>query len=138
MLLSTLMLAMGVLLLWTARLSGNPSAYGIVVLGGIVLVAIGCAMHLAAATDAVVGHAALRAIAHVAVWLGIGAGTVWLVGRAPRDDVLLGLLLVPSFAGVAGLIVTRRSAWPAAVFMVGVALLILVVGPVWVARHTPG
>ena len=137
MLQSTLALAMGLLFLVAARLSGNPSAYGLVVFVGFLFVAIGCALHLGAVLDRLFGSAAgWRVSAKVAAWLAIGAGTAWLIGRTPSEEVLLALVLAPPAVGVAGLVVARDNRWPAIAFLVVAGMLIALVVWVWFARQT--
>jgi hypothetical protein len=138
MLQSTLALAMGLLFLVVARLTGNPSAYGLVVFVGFVFVAIGCAMHLDAVIDRVFGSAAepWRVSAKVAGWLAVGAGTAWLIGRTPSEEVLLALVLAPPAVGVAGLVVARDHRWPAVAFLGVAGMLIVLIASVWLARQT--
>jgi len=130
---STLALAMGLLLLAAARLSGNPTAYGLVVFVGLLIVALSCALHLGAVIDRIPGPAAwpLRLSAKVVVWLLVSGGTAWLIGRAPRDDVLVALLLVPSTVGIAGVAVARDNRWPAVAYLAVAGLLMALVVWVW-------
>ena len=138
MLHSTIALAMGLLFLVIARLSGNPSAYGLVVFVGYVFVAIGCAMHLDAVLDRLFGSAAepWRVSAKVVAWLAVGAGTTWLIGRTPSEEVLLALVLAPPAVGVAGLVVARDNRWPAMAFLGVAGMLIVLIASVWLARQT--
>ncbi len=139
MLQSTLALAMGLLFLVVARLSGNPSAYGLVVFVGFVFVAIGCAMHLDAVLDRLFGSVAeqpWRVPAKVVAWLAVGAGTAWLIGRTPGEEVLLALVLAPPAVGVAGLVVARDNRWPAIAFLGVAGMLIVLIASVWLARQT--
>jgi putative effector of murein hydrolase LrgA (UPF0299 family) len=130
---STLALAMGLVLLAAARLSGNPTAYGLVVFVGLLIVALSCAMHLAAVIDRLPGPAAWqwRLSTKVVVWLLVSAGTAWLIGRAPRDDVLVALLLVPSTVGIAGVAVARDNRWPAVAYLTVAGFLMALVVWVW-------
>jgi hypothetical protein len=130
---STLALAMGLVLLAAARLSGNPTAYGLVVFVGLVIVAISCAMHLSAVIDRLPGSAALpwRLSAKVVGWLLVSGGTAWLIGRAPRDDVLVALLLVPATLGIAGVAVAPDNRWPAVAYLAVAGLLMALVVWVW-------
>jgi putative effector of murein hydrolase LrgA (UPF0299 family) len=130
---STLALAMGLVLLAAARLSGNPTANGLVVLVGLLIVATSCAMHLGAVIDRLFGSAALpwRLSTKVVAWLLISGGTAWLIGRAPRLDVLLALLLVPSTVGIAGVAVARDNRWPAVAYLVVAGFLMALVVWVW-------
>ena len=135
---STHALAIGLVFLAVARLSGNPSAYGLVVFVGIVFVAMGCAMHLDAVLDRLLESAAepWRVSAKVVAWLTVSAGTAWLIGRAPGEEVLLGLMLAPPAVGVAGLVVARGDRWPAIAFLEGAGILTALVASVWLARQT--
>jgi hypothetical protein len=126
---------MGLVLLATARLSGNPSAYGLVVFVGFVFVAVGCAMHLGTVVDRLFGSAAGRISAKVVVWLVVGGGTAWLIGRAPREEVLVALALGPAAVGVAGVVVARDERWPAIGFLAVAGLLMALVVAIWVARQ---
>ena len=126
---------MGLVLLATARLSGNPSAYGLVVFAGFVFVALACAMHLGTVVDRLFGSAAWRIPAKVAVWLLVSGGTAWLIGRAPREEVLVALALGPAAVGVAGVVVVRDGRWPALAFLAVAALLTSLVVAIWVARQ---
>lgn len=138
MLLSTLALAMGLVFLAAARLSGNPSAYGLVVFVGFVFVAVGCAMHLDAVLDRLLGSVAApwRVSAKMVAWLAVGAGTAWLIGRTPSEEVLLALVLAPPAVGVAGLVVARDNRWPAMAFLGVAGMLMALVASVWLARQT--
>jgi putative effector of murein hydrolase LrgA (UPF0299 family) len=129
---------MGLLFLAGARLSGNPSAYGLVVLVGILFVAISCAMHLGAVLDRLLGPAAAgwRISAKAVVWLVISGGTAWLIGRTPSEEVLLALLLVPPAVGIAGLLVARDERWPAVAYLAVAGLLMALVVSVWLARQS--
>jgi len=133
---STLALAMGLVFLAAARLSGNPTAYGLVVFVGILFVAIACAMHLGAVLDRLIGSATVpwRASAKAVVWLLVSGGTAWLIGRTPRDDVLVALLVVPPAVGIAGLLVARDDRWQAVAFLTVAGLLMALVISVWVPR----
>ena len=134
---STLGLAMGLVFLAAARLSGNPTAYGLVVFVGILFVAIACAMHLGAVLDRLFGSAAVpwRISAKAVVWLLISGGTAWLIGRTPRDDVLVALLVVPPAVGIAGLLVARDNRWQAVAFLTVAGLLMALIVSVWVSRQ---
>jgi hypothetical protein len=134
---STLALAMGFVFLAAARLSGTPSAYGLVVLVGILFVAASCAMHLGAVLDRLLGSAAAlaRVSAKAVVWLLVSVGTAWLIGRTPSEELLLALGLVPSAAGIAGLVVARDNRWQAVAYLIVAGALLALVGWVWVARH---
>jgi hypothetical protein len=132
MLVSTMALAMGLLLLMAARLSGNPIAYGFVVLVGILLVALSCAMHLGAVLDRLYeSAAALRVGAKLGVWLLVGGGTAWLIGRAPGDEVLFGLMIVPPAVGIAGVAVAQDERWPAAAYLAITGILTVLIVWVW-------
>jgi len=128
---------MGLVLLAVARLTGNPSAYGVVVFVGFVFVAVGCAMHLDAVLNRVLRSAAepWRLSARVVAWLAVSAGTGWLIGRAPRDEVLLGLVMAPAAVGVAGLVVARDNRWPALAFLAVAGMLTALIASVWLARQ---
>jgi hypothetical protein len=126
---------MGLVLLATARLSGNPSAYGLVVFVGFVFVALACAMHLGAVVDRLLESAAGRISVKVVVWLLIGGGTAWLIGRTPREEVLLALAVAPVAVGVAGVVVARDDRWPALGFLAIAGLLTALVVAIWVARQ---
>jgi hypothetical protein len=134
---STLALAMGLVLLAAARLSGNPTAYGLVVFVGFLFVATSCALHLGAVLDRVFGSAAVpwRISAKAVVWLLVSGGTAWLIGRTPRDDVLVALLVVPPAVGIAGLLVARDDRWQAVAFLTVAGLLMALVVSVWVSRQ---
>lgn len=135
---STLTLAMGLVLLAAARLSGNPTAYGLVVFVGFLFVAISCAMHLGAVLDRLFRSAAVlpRVSAKVVVWLLVSGGTAWLIGRTPSEEVLLALLLVPPTVGIAGLLVARDDRWPAVAYLTIAGLLMALVVSVWLARQS--
>jgi hypothetical protein len=128
---------MGLVFLAAARLSGNPTAYGLVVFVGILFVAASCAMHLGAVLDRLLGSAAVpwRVMAKVAVWLLVSGGTAWLIGRAPREEVLLALFLGPPAVGIAGLIVARDDRWPAVAFLSVAGALMALITWVWLARQ---
>jgi len=64
-----------------------------------------------------------------------GAGTGWLIGRAPRDEVLLGLVMAPAAVGVAGLVVARDNRWPALAFLAVAGMLTALIASVWLARQ---
>ncbi|MGH2417222.1 MAG: hypothetical protein ACRDFY_02715 [Candidatus Limnocylindria bacterium] len=134
---STLALAMGLVFLAAARISGNPTAYGLVVFVGILFVAIACAMHVSAALDGRFrsGPAAWRLVAKVGIWLLVGGGTAWLIGRAPGEEVLIGLLAAPLAVGIAGLLVAHDNRWPAVAFLAVAGLLAALIASVLVARH---
>ena len=134
---SALMLALGVAVLVPVRLSGHAVSFGFAVFIGIWLVAAACAMHLGAITDTLLRsrQGAVRFGVRLAGWIGIGAGTAWVIGRAPGDEVLFSLLTVPSALGVAGLVVARRSPWPALPFLFLTAVMVGVLGQIWVERH---
>jgi hypothetical protein len=129
---------MGLVFLAVARLSGNPSAFGLVVFVGIVFVAIGCAMQLDAVVARLLESAAepWRTSARVVAWLVVSAGTGWLIGRAPGEEVLLGLVLAPFAVGVAALVVARDNRWPAIAFLAVAGMLMALVASVWLARQT--
>jgi hypothetical protein len=128
---------MGLVFLAAARLSGNPTAYGLVVFVGILFVAIACAMHLGAVLDRLFGSAAVpwRISAKAVVWLLVSGGTAWLIGRTPRDDVLVALLVVPPAVGIAGLLVARDNRWQAVAFLTVAGLLMALIVSVWVSRQ---
>lgn len=126
---------MGLVLLATARLSGNPSAYGLVVLVGFVFVAVACAMHLGTVVDRLLDSPAWRISAKVVVWLVVSGGTAWLIGRAPREEVLVALAVGPAAVGVAGVVVARDDRWPAIAFLAVAGLLMTLVVAIWVARQ---
>lgn len=134
---STLVLAMGLIFLAAARLSGDPSAYGLVVFVGILFVATSCAMHSGAVLDRLLGSAATaaRLAAKAVIWLLVVGGTAWLIGRAPREELLLALGLAPSAVGIAGLVVARNNRWPALPYLTVAGALLALVGWVWLARH---
>jgi hypothetical protein len=134
-LVSTLSLAMGLVLLATARLSGNPSAYGLVVFVGFVFVAVACAMHLGTVVDRLFGSTAWRISAKGVVWLLIGGGTAWLIGRAPREEVLFALALAPVAVGAAGVAVARDDRWRALAFVAVAGLHTTLVVAIWAARQ---
>lgn len=129
---------MGVVFLAAARLSGNPTGYGLVVFMGILFVAISCAMHLGAVLDHLFGSAAMprRVSAKVVVWLLVSGGTAWLIGRAPREELLVALLVAPPAVGIAGLLVARDDRWPAIAFLTVAGLLMALVISVWLARQS--
>ena len=129
---------MGLVFLAVARLSGNPSAYGLVVFVGFVFVAMGCAMHVDALLDRLLGSAAApwRVSAKLIAWLVVSAGTAWLIGRTPSAEVLLALVLAPLAVGVAGLVVARDNRWPAIAFLAVAGMLTALVASVWLARQT--
>ena len=135
---STLALTMGLVFLAAARLSGNPSAYGLVVFAGILFVAISCAMHLGAVIDRLFRSAtgAWRVSAKAVVWLVVSGATAWLIGRTPSEEVLLALLLAPPTVGVAGLLVARDDRWPAIAYLTVAGLLMALVVSVWLARQS--
>ena len=128
---------MGLVFLAAARLSGNPSGYGLVVLVGILLVATSCAMHLGTAVDRLLesAAAAARVSAKVVIWLLVSGGTAWLIGRAPSEELLLTIGLAPSAAGIVGLIVARENRLPAVAYLTVAGALLALVGWVWLARH---
>ena len=130
---STLALAMGLVFLAAAHFSGNPTAFGLVVFVGIVFVAISCAMHLGVVIDHLLGPAAMpwRLPSKMLIWLLVGGGTAWLIGRAPSEEVLLALLLAPLTAGIAGLSVARDDKWQAIAFLAAAGLLSALVIWVW-------
>lgn len=134
---STLALAMGLVFLAAARLSGNPSALGLVVFVGILFVSISCAMHVGAVLDRLLGSgaSAARVTAKVVTWLLVSGGTAWLIGRAPREELLLAIGLAPSAAGIAGLVVARDNRWPAVAYLTVAGALLALVVWVWLARH---
>ena len=134
---STLALAMGLVLLAAARLSGNPTAYGLVVFVGFVFVAVACAMHLGAVLDRLLGSAAWpwRVSAKVVAWLLVSGGTAWLIGRAPREEVLLALAVAPAAVGVARLAVVPDDRWPAIAFLTVAGCLTALVASVWLSRQ---
>ena len=129
---------MGLVFLVAARLSGNPTAYGLVVFVGFLFVAISCAMHLGAVLDRQFGPAAApwRVSAKVVVWLLVGGGTAWLIGRAPSEEVLVALLLAPPAVGIAGFLVARDGRWPAVAYLTVAGLLSALVVSVWLARQS--
>lgn len=128
---------MGLVLLAAARLSGNPTAYGLVVFAGILFVAAACAMHLGAVLDRGFGSgaAAWRVPAKVGIWLLVGGGTAWLIGRTPGEEVLFALLAAPMAVGIAGLLVGRDNRWPAVAFLAVAGVLTALIASVLVARH---
>lgn len=129
---STMALALGLIFLAAARLSGRPTAYGFVVFVGVLLVALSCAMHLGAVLDRLDRTApALRAGAKLAVWVVVGAGTAWLIGRTPGEEVLIGLMIVPAAVGIAGVAVARDERWPAITYLVIAGLLAALIAWVW-------
>jgi Na+/phosphate symporter len=134
---STLALAMGLVFLVTARLSGDPTAYGFVVFVGYLFVAVACALHLGAVLDRLIGSEAVlrRVSAKVVVWLLVGGGTAWLIGRTPSEEVLVALLLAPPTVGIAGLLVARDNRAPAVAFLAVAGLLMALVISVWLARQ---
>ena len=124
---------MGLVFLAAAHFSGNPTAFGLVVFVGIVFVAISCAMHLGVVLDRLLGPAAMpwRISTKMLLWLLVGGGTAWLIGRAPSEEVLLALLLAPLTAGIAGLSVARDDKWQAIAFLAVAGLLSALVIWVW-------
>lgn len=128
---------MGLVFLAAARLSGSPTAYGLVVLVGIVFVAVACAMHLGAVVDHRFGAGAApwRVPTKVGIWLLVGGGTAWLIGRTPGEEVLIGLLAAPPAVGIVGLLVGQNSRWPAVAFLAVAGLLTALIASVLVARH---
>ena len=133
---STLTLAMGLVFLVPARLSGNPEAYGFVVFVGYLLVAISCAMHAGAIFDRVFGPEAAvpRVAAKVAVWLIVSGGTAWLIGRTPSEEVLFALMVVPPAIGIAGLAVARDTRWSAVAYPAFAGLLTALAVWAWLDR----
>jgi hypothetical protein len=136
---SALALAMGIVFLAAVRFSGDPQAHGLAVFVGILLVAVGCAMHLHAVLDRLLDTAATlwRAGATLLGWLAVGAGTAWLLGRAPGDEVLIALMFAPGTLGVTGRLVARDARWPALVFLALAGVLVALLGPIWWDRQ-PG
>lgn len=133
---SALALAMGISLLTAVRLSGNPQGFGLAVALGVILVAIACASHASAVLDRLEDVPSMTCLAvKVATWVSTGGGTIWLVGRAPGDEVLVVLIVVPMALGIVGLVVTRDSPWPAVAFLVLAGLLTILLGPIWLERH---
>ena len=133
---STLTLAMGLVFLVPARLSGNPEAYGFVVFVGYLLVAISCAQHAGAVLDRLLGSTTMlaRISAKLAVWLVVGGGTAWLIGRTPSDDVLVALMVVPPAIGIAGLAVARDNRWSAVAYPAFAGLLTALAVWAWLDR----
>ena len=122
---------MGLVLLGTARLSGNPTAYGLVVLIGYLFVAMSCAMHLSAVLDRLLGRSAgLRVSAKTVLWLVMSIGTAWLIGRTPSQEVVLALITVPMAVGISGVVVARGDRPPAVAFL-AIAVLAMALS-VWV------
>jgi hypothetical protein len=134
---SALILALGWAILAAVRLSGSPVSYGFAVFAGILIVAAACAMHLGAISDELLRSrpGAVRIGVRLAGWIVVGAGTAWVIGRAPGDEVLFSLLTVPSALGLAGLAARRRDPWPSLPFLAIAGLMVLALGPVWIARH---
>lgn len=133
---SSLALAMGIVFLAAVRASGQPQAFGVAVFVGIVLVAVACAMHVGAIVDRLDPIAPpFRVAARWIAWVVVAGGTAWLIGRAPGDEVLLGLLIAPTALGIAGMVVAHDDPWPAVAFLALAGLLIVVVGPVWLERQ---
>ena len=133
MLASTLALAMGLVFLAAAHFSGNPTAFGLVVFVGIVFVAMSCAMQLGVVLDRLLGSVAMqwRLATKVVIWLVVSGGTAWLIGRAPSEEVLFALLVVPLGAGIAGQSVARDDKGPAIAFLAVAGLLSALVIWVW-------
>lgn len=135
MIASTALLAMGALFLVTVRLSGNPSAYGLAVLVALVLVAIGCGLHLSALVGTLPVRRPFRVLAGALGWLVLAIGSAWVVERAPGGELVSWLILVPIVIGTLGLRAPRPGRWAAIAFMgvaVGLAALLL---PVWIERQ---
>jgi hypothetical protein len=134
---SALVLSLGLAILAAVRVSGAAVSYGFAVFIGILVVAAACAIHLGAISDRVLTRASgvPRFAVRVVAWLAVGAGTAWVIGRAPGDEVVFSLLTVPTGLGIAGLAVARRDPWPALPFLVVAGLFVALLGPLWVARH---
>lgn len=133
---STLALAMGLVLLAAARASGNPTGYGLVVFVGILFVAASCAMHLGVVLDRLFDASAglPRSGAIVGVWLLVGVGTAWLIGRAPGEELLYALMVVPSAVGIVGLVGGRDSTWSAAAYLAVAGILLALILSVLLGR----
>lgn len=132
---STLVLSMGGILLVSVRLSGNASALGLVVLVALVLVAIGCGLHLTALIGTLPVRRPFRVLAGALGWLVLASGSAWVVERAPGGELVSWLILVPIVIGALGLRAPRPDRWAAIAFMgvaVGLAALLL---PVWIERQ---
>lgn len=135
---SSLALAMGLVFLAAVRLSGHPQAFGLVVFVGVLFVALACALHLGAMLDQLrAATGPRRLVLKVAAWLAIGAGTAWLIERAPGDEVLVALLVVPGAVAVAGVVVARSERWAAGAFLALAVLLAALLGPIWLERQDP-
>jgi hypothetical protein len=118
---ATLALAFGATLLAVFRLSGSPVGVDGLVWIGVWLVAIGCGMQLGAIVD-LVPLAGIRAVAlKTATWAVIPAATAWAVYLAPGGVLLTGLLTVPPFVGIIGVVAGERDR-PAALAFLVVAL----------------
>ena len=130
---------MGLVFLVPARLSGNPTAYGFVVFVGYLLVAISCAQHAGAVLDRLLGSTTMlaRISAKLAVWLVVGGGTAWLIGRTPSDDVLVALMLAPAGVGIAGFAVARDDRWAAVAYLAVAGLLTVFAAWVWLGHRLP-
>lgn len=136
MLNSALSLALGFAILAAARLSGNPSGFGFAVFIGVVLVALASGLHAGALLHlAGFPSAPLRLLVEGVVWLLIAVGTVWILGRAPRDEVLVALGIVPSALGLVGVGAARGRRIEAAVFLVFALLLTALVTPIWIGHR---
>lgn len=132
---STMALAMGFFLLAAVRLSGNPRGPGFAVFIATLFVALGCAMHLGAMFDRLITPSPWRVVLKLVAWILIGAGTAWVIERAPGDELLVALLIVPGAIGIAAVLVARRDRWSAVPFLGLAVLLVVLLGPVWLGRQ---
>ena len=132
---STLTLLAGITFLAAVRLSANPGALGLVVFIGLSLVAAGCAMHLSALVRRLDVRSPWRLVLQVVAWIGLAAGTAWIVERAPGDELVAALMTVPALVGALGLLAHRTDRWPSIVFFVLSIGLTGLLAPVWLDRN---
>jgi hypothetical protein len=139
---ATTALAIALIFFYAVTQPGAADRSGLGTFMGFVATTIGVALHLAGAVRALLVSRPrwLRLLAAAGIITIIVFGAVWLLGRAPRLEVLFALLTAPPVAGIVGLGVTarRRDPWPAVAFLALTLLLVLVLGPRWVRRVNRG
>ncbi len=126
---------MAIALLVPVRMSDTPESMGLLVVIATLLVAAGCAMHLAALIGVMPVSRALRGVLVVGAWGAMFAGAAWAMSRAPGSELVVAMMTVPPLIGLAGCV------WPpegrpvhGVPFLVLATALALLVLPAWLER----